>query len=116
MTAIEFAVEFVNNRSKMEKYNQAISLLREAGFENVLRRIGEPTAFPLDHPQHLAVSAFEQAERRGWFQALDFLFDFQSSMNLEARKSAGGDFGAKDKLRSLGFDEETIRTLDEDNG
>lgn len=114
MTAIEFASEFLNNPAKMEKYHQAIDLLREAGFESVLRRLGEPSTFALDHPQHLAISAFEHAEKRGWYQLLDFVFDFLSNMESETRKEQRGDFGARDRLRDLGFSDQIIKTLDEE--
>jgi len=114
MTGMEYAQEFLANSAKMQKYNQAIDTLREAGFETVLRRLGEPTPIPLDHPQHLAVSAFENAERRGWFQVLEVLFDFQNSLKGEAERASGGDFGAKDRLRALGYDEQTIQSLNEE--
>lgn len=116
MTAIELANEFITNTSKMEKYHQAINLLRESGFETVLRRLGEPSFFALDHPQHQSISAFEHAEKRGWFQSLDFVFDFVVSIEQESRKSSGGDFGAMEKLRSLGYSDELIKSTLEEEG
>jgi hypothetical protein len=112
MTPIELAEDFINNTSKMVKYNEAIALLREIGFEIVLRRLGEPSAFSLDHPQHLSISAFEHAEKRGWYQLLEFIFDFQSSMVFEGKKNEVGDFGAKEHLRTLGYSSELLQSIE----
>ena len=76
MDAWNYSLEFSNNSEKIQKYREAVALLREAGFETVMRRLGEPSEFLLDDPNHLSMSAFEHAEKRGWYLALSFLFDF----------------------------------------
>lgn len=104
MTPIEEAQEFIGNQAKMEKYNQAVNLLRDAGFESLLRRLGEPSMFPFDHPMHSQISAFEHAERRGWYQLLEHLFNFQAAIQMQGQAAEPGDFGAKEQLAKYRFD------------
>ena len=105
MDAQLYALNFLNNSVKLQKYNEAIALLRESGFEDVLRRLGEPSEFPLGDPNHATASAFEHAEKRGWYQALSFLFDFIDRMQEEKPKSNVGDYGAAQRMKDLGYGE-----------
>ena len=104
MNPWNYAKTFLSNTGKMQKYNQAIDLLREAGFETTMRRLGEPSDIALDAPEHATLSAFEHAEKRGWFQAMAFLFDFAEKMKEEEIRGVIGDFGAIERMESLGYE------------
>ena len=105
MSPWDYAKTFLNNAEKIQKYNKAIDLLRESGFETVVRRLGEPTDIPLDVPMHHDMSAFEHAEKRGWFQAAAFIFDFAQKMKEEEIKGIVGDYGARERLEDLGYND-----------
>jgi len=108
MNPSETAHEYLANPTRMEKYHKAIAMLKESGFEEILRRLGEPTSFALDDPNHLSMSAFEHAERRGWYQALEFMFSFAESMHTKGDADTVGDYGAKARLEQLGYTEDEI--------
>lgn len=108
MTPQEVAIEFRNNTAKMTAYNQALSLLRESGFENVLRRLGEPVDVALEHTNHVAISAFAQAEKRGWYQALDLIFNFEALVSDKDFKDEALDFGAREMLQKYGYTQKEI--------
>lgn len=103
MDSRKYALEFLGNSEKIHKYNEAVALLRESGFEDVIRRLGEPSNFMLDDPNHLSMSAFEHAEKRGWYQALSFVFDFIERMKEEEEGKVPGDFGAAAFMKDLGY-------------
>jgi hypothetical protein len=103
MNAWEYAISFLRNQSKLIKYNEAIAILRDIGFETVMRRLGEPSDFALGDPEHATKSAFEHAEKRGWYQALSFLFDFADKIQEENREGVVGDYGASERMKDLGY-------------
>lgn len=111
MNAAELTEDFLQNPTKAEHYNRAIALLQEAGFEILLRRLGEPIEVPLTHPQILNVSAFEQAHRRGYYQAIDLVFAFFEIMQAAGEEKESADFGARQRMRDLGFKEEEIENI-----
>lgn len=104
MTPTEVSQEFFSNSAKMEKYREAIANLREAGFESVLRRLGEPEDSPIEADQLAAQSAFESFERKGWYRALSYVFDFQKHMEEFQSATTEMDFGASDDLEMRGYD------------
>lgn len=117
MRAMRLAMAFLKDDVRMQKYNDAMSLLRSAGMETLLRRLGEPEAILLSQSNIAEMSAFAQAEARGWYDALDTLFYFE-----ERTKAVGGvsalsgesDYGAEAALLNLGYTEEEIARARED--
>lgn len=109
MTSEEFAVDFVNNAVKMKQYNQAISMLREVGLEHVLRRLGEPMELASESANIVNISAFEQAEARGWYAAIHHFFNLGDAL-IEAKSilPIASDFGAKAQLTKMGYSQEEI--------
>jgi hypothetical protein len=112
MEPIRLADAFFRDEVRMHKLSQAMNLLREAGFEHLLRRLGEPKVF---QDPNTASDAIQQAEARGWYAAVDTMFDFdgviRGSAEARGRKWEDADFGADNKLRELGFSEEEIKDM-----
>lgn len=115
MTPTELALEFVGNAAKREQYLKAIGMLRDLSFDNILRRLGEPQDLSLEHPQHITMSAFSHAELRGWYRAVDAMFDFLEVMSADRQQTQSVDFGARQKMRDLGFQETEINEAIKDN-
>lgn len=103
MSPDDLAKRFATEPGKIEKYNQAISLLLEIGFDNVMRRLGEPDHISKLDPNCLNISAFDQMERRGWYNAVNMFFDFHDFIKQAEVSSDVGDFGAKQTVQNLGY-------------
>lgn len=103
MSPIEAADSFLNNNASMEKYHQVITVLREIGFETVMRRLGEPAEFTLFDPMRGQAAAFEQAEKIGWYRCLDFLFNFDDAFTEKQTLANEPDFGANETLTGMGY-------------
>lgn len=94
MTRDDLIKEFLSNGGKLEVYREAMRLLRSTNVEDILRRCGEPIDFALENPRHLELSAFDHAERRGWYRALDALFNFEDVFEgTGAEVQHNADFG-----------------------
>ena len=95
MDPMRLAASFARDETRMARLDEATSVMRTTGFEAILRRLGEPAEVPLADPNHAQISAFAQAEARGWFRALEMIFDFRGMIEGAQGRNAGEpDFGA----------------------
>lgn len=111
MTPEDLAARLIDDPDRMQKYREAIAMLRGLGFETVMRRLGEPTDdIPVSDPRHIELSAINQIEKRGWHRALDLVFDFdQIVTTAQAAPGADlGDYGAREAIQKMGYSTEEI--------
>ena len=91
--------EFLQSQGKIEKYNEAIRLLREIGFDVLLRRLGEPRHFDYAEPNLVQSLAFDHAELRGWYNCIEAVFKFPLVVD-DTFLDDEQDFGADEMLRN----------------
>ena len=106
MTPEQLAEDFLKNTEKVAAWNKAASSLRECGFEEVIRRLGEVKEINLNDSRHMELAAIDQIEKRGWQAALDLVFDFLDVMDSSGSSSEDtGDYGATEALKKMGYTE-----------
>lgn len=105
MTVEEEFEHFIANESKMSEYHKAISVLREIGFEKLMRRLGEPTPVDMSNPKFLEICSGLQMLSNGYYDALETFFDVRSIDKAGIKQDRQPpDFGADDMMDSLGYE------------
>ncbi len=99
MTGEQLFNHFISNPAQMAKFGKAIHILREIGFENVARRLGEPVNVPYEAP--LQVMALDSAERRGWLAAVNLFFDIDGYATAATAPAEEADFGSSEVVKQL---------------
>ena len=110
MNADTEAKLYLQNHARMERVTSLIAELRDLGFENVLRRLGEPINIDARHPQFLQVAAAQQAESAGWYKALDAVFNFPEVVGgIDADTTVEAEYGARSvAAERTGYSEEEL--------
>ena len=107
MTIEEEFQLFINNEEKMKTYHQAVSMLREVGFDRLMRRLGEPVDMDVNNPRCMEISAALQMHSNGYYDAIDSVFNVRAlDKNFNKPEVKPVDFGADDMMNSLGYTNE----------
>lgn len=99
--------KFLADGERLHVYNEARRQLSAIGLETLLRRLGEPLRVALDHPLHNQVAAIDAAERRGWYMAIDHVFNLAGTVERKSPNAPSLDFGAEAALEKMGYKNRT---------
>ena len=103
-TPEEEAQALIENFNFTVTYRRAIEDLRKLGLERILRRLGEPKTPRQDNPMAMQILALETAERKGWYDAINYFFNFPDVItDILHAAPPELDFGAEEKLKTMGL-------------
>ena len=68
----ELVEQFLSSQQNIERYHQAVQILREIRFDVILGKLGVPRTINFDNPHAIQEAAFDQAELRGWYNCLRY--------------------------------------------
>lgn len=91
--------QFKNNPEKISKYNEAVNLLRQVGFDTLLFELASPIPVAPNDPQAMQMNAFANQQRIGYYQAINDFFNItEVTLDDMANANIVKDYGARDKL------------------
>lgn len=105
----EFEIEAIlRSQEFASKYNKAIELLYEIHFDKILSYLNKPAEIDGSHPQAIQKAALDQAKLAGWRECSEVVFNMLLDQSEIAKIKENLDYGAREKLRSLGYSEAEI--------
>lgn len=104
-------------RDHLEVYNKAIGMLEDIGLRTVMYELEGERPFDGGKPCGINEAALEHAFLSGWRRCSNILFDLPGFIaKIESQEKgviegAEPDYGAKEKLKALGYSDDQLNLL-----